>query len=64
MTMVKVRDHNHITGKYQGSTHLECNPNLTKKILIVFHNFQNCDSHLLIQKIEKYNFKINFIPKQ
>ena len=34
----KVRDHDHITGKYKGSAHLNCNINLelTKKFLLYF----------------------------
>ena len=61
---MKVKDHNHISGKYQGSMHQECNLNLTKKIYVAFHNLQNYDSYLIFQTIEKYNFKTNFIPKQ
>ena len=38
-TDVKVRDHCHITGKYKGSAHRDCNINikLNHKIPIVFH---------------------------
>ena len=43
---VKVRDHYHITGKYRGSTHRECNSNvkLNHKIHIVFGNLKNHDT--------------------
>ena len=44
---VKVKDHNHITGKYWGSAHQECNLNLS--LNVVFHNLQNYDSHLIFQ---------------
>ena len=62
---VKVKDYNHITEKYRKSSHQECNLNLTvtTKILFVFHNLPNYDSHFIFQEIEKYNFKTNFIPK-
>ena len=62
---VKVKDHDHVTRKYQGSAHQECNLNLilSKKIPVVFHNLQNYDSHLVFQEIGKYNFKINVTPK-
>ena len=29
----------------------------------MFHNLQNYDSHQIFQKIEKYNFKINYVLK-
>ena len=29
---------------------------------IVFHNLKNYDSHLIIHKLGKFNFKINVIP--
>ena len=61
---VKVRDHCHITGKYRGSVHRDCNinVNLNHKIRIVFHNLRNYDSHLIMQELDKFNFKINIIP--
>ena len=39
---VKVRDHCHITGKYRGSAHRDCNINvkLNHKIPVVFHNLK------------------------
>ena len=49
-TDVKVRDHCHIPGKYIGTAHRDCNINLKSnhKIIIVFHNLKNYDSHLII----------------
>ena len=46
---IKVRDHYHITGKYHGPTHQEYNLtlSLTKKIPVVFPNFQNYDTYYL-----------------
>ena len=40
---VKIRDHCHITGKYRGSAHRDCNINLklNHQISIVFHNLKN-----------------------
>ena len=39
---VKVRDHCHITRKYRGSAHRDCNikVKLKHKILLVFHNLK------------------------
>ena len=61
---VKVRDHCHITGKYRGSAHRDCNINvkLNHKIPVVFHNLKNYDSHLIMQELGKFNLKINVIP--
>ena len=60
---VKVRDHCHMTGKYRGSLHRDCNINLelNHKIPIVFHNQENYDSHLIMQELGKFNHKINVI---
>ena len=57
---VKVRDHCHITVKYRGSPHRDCNINLklNHKIPIVFYNLKNCDSHIIMQELEKFHLKI------
>ena len=62
---MKVKDHDHVTGKYRGSAYQGCNLNLSlsKKVPVVFHNLQNYDLHLIFQEIGKYHFKINVIPK-
>ena len=61
---VKVRDHCHITGKYRGSTHKDCNVNvnLNHKIPIVLHNLKSYDSHLIMQELNKLRSKINVLP--
>ena len=53
---VRVRDHCHITGKFRGSAHQECNLKLRVnpeeiKIPVIFHNLRGYDSHLLMQNI-------------
>ena len=52
----KVRDHCHITGKYRGAAHSDCNlkwvisaENL--KIPVIFHNLKGYDCHFIMQKI-------------
>ena len=62
-----VRDHCHITGKYQGAAHNPCNRKLrlnpkTTTILVVFHNLRGYDSHLLLQAISKVEGKISCVP--
>ena len=53
---VRVRDHCHITGKFRGSAHQECNLNLRIKpedikIPVIFHNLRRYDSHFIMQQI-------------
>ena len=47
----KVRDHCHLTSKYRGPAHNECNLQVKQKdsnfITIGLHNFSNYDSHVL-----------------
>ena len=52
----KVRDHDHITGKFRGAAHQQCNLQLrqTYKIPIFIHNFKGYDSHLIVWGLEKY----------
>ena len=60
----KVRDHCHVTGKFRGTAHWDCNINfqLTKKIPVIFHNLKGSDSHLIFNELHEYNSKINVIP--
>ena len=53
-------------GKYRGSAHKNSNLDLslTKKVPLVFHNFQNYDSHLIFQEPGSNDFKINGYQKQ
>ena len=60
----KVRDYCHITGKFKGSVHRNCNINvkLNQNFPNIFHNLNNYDLHLIMQELGKFNFKINAIP--
>ena len=60
----KVRDHCHITGKFRGSTHWDCNINfqLIKKIPVIFHNLKGYGSHLIFSELHKFNLKVDIIP--
>ena len=45
----QVSNHCHITGKYRGFAHRDCNINVKLKHKIhVFHNLKNYDSHFII----------------
>ena len=60
----EVRDHCHVTGKYRGSAHTDCNLSyrLTNKIYAIFYNLRGYDSPLIMQEIGKFNRDINVIP--
>ena len=60
---VKVRDNCHITGKYRGSAHRDCNINvkLNHKFPVVFYNLKTYDSYLIMQELGKFNLKINVV---
>ena len=60
----KVRDHCHITGKFRGAAHWDCNINfqLTKKIPVIFQKFKGYDSHLVFSELDKFNLKVDVIP--
>ena len=69
---VRVRDHCHITGKFRGSAHQECNLKLrikpeNIKIPVIFHNLRGYDSHFIMKQIGEISKKhgdlnINTIP--
>lgn len=61
----KVRDHCHLSGKFRGAAHKDCNLNykVPKFFPVVFHNLSGYDSHLFIKKLSGDNGeKINCIP--
>ena len=59
----KVRDYSHITGKYGGSVHWNCNINLRldKRVPVIFHNLRSYGSHFIIREIKKRDVKVNVI---
>jgi len=60
----KVRDHDHLTGKFRGAAHYNCNINYNfknYKIPIFFHNLRGYDSHLIMQDIGKLGLDIDVI---
>ena len=52
----KVRDHDHLTGKYRGAAHNHCNLQYRKqfKIPVFFHNLRNYDGHLIVRAMENF----------
>ena len=62
---VKVRDHDHYTGKYRGAAHLICNLRYSTQINIpvFFHNGTNYDFNLIIAELAKeFRTKMRCIP--
>ena len=63
---IRVRDHCHITGKYRGSAHQDCNNDyrLTDKIPVIFHNLRRYDGHFIMQTIGKIVNKAYIIQRR
>ena len=66
---VRVRDHCHITGKFRGSAHQECNLKLriqpeNLKIPVIFHNLRGYDSHFILQQIGEIANKHGYTNKK
>ena len=61
----KVRDHCHLSGKFRGAAHKDCNLNykIPKFFPVLFHNLSGYDCHLFIKKLGgNKGEKINCIP--
>ena len=59
-----VKDHDHLTGKFRGAAHNQCNLQyqLPKFVPVIFHNLSGYDSHLFIKQLGKSHGNINCIP--
>ena len=54
----RVRDHCHMTGKYRGAAHNDCNfhyHHRTWEVPVFCHNLKGYDSHFLVSQAHKYN---------
>ena len=63
----KVREHDHLNGKFRGAACVDCNSKLKvrKNVLpVICHNFKNYDSHLLCENGlgKMKDWKLNIIP--
>jgi len=61
----RIRDHCHLTGRYRGPAHANCNLNYKNSfyIPIVFHNLSGYDSHFIIKEIATtFEGKIDVLP--
>jgi hypothetical protein len=62
----KVRDHDHLSGKYRGAAHSKCNMLYTKHacvVPVVFHNLEGYDLHLFIDALHSAGKDFEVIPK-
>ena len=62
----KVRDHCHITGKFRGAAHKECNSKvkIPKNLLVIFHNSEGYDGHFIFRELNNFtNINIDVILK-
>ena len=59
----KIRDHCHVTGKFKGAAHWDCNINfkLTKKVPVTFQNLRGYDISLIFNEFDKFDVKIKVI---
>ena len=61
----RVRDHDHLNGRYRGAAHNHCNlemNNRRTKLPIIFHNLRGYDSHFIVKAASKYNRQLSCIP--
>jgi hypothetical protein len=59
---VRVRDHDHATGKFRGAAHELCNLNYYPKRFfpVLIHNLKNYDVHFLIRAAHEISQALNF----
>ena len=64
-----VKDDDHVTGRYRGAAHNECNFKLklnekTAPIAVFFHNLKGYDGHLLMHTMARVQGEIKCIPNE
>ena len=63
---IRVRDHCHLTGKYRGAAHSNCNLQLqySNQVPIFCHNLGGYDTHLIMHHLAKYkHLNLTSTPK-
>ena len=65
----RVRDHDHLTGKFRGAAHSVCNMEEGKArtrrftIPVFFHNLKGYDGHLIVSEVGKHTANLSAIPQ-
>ena len=62
----KLRDHCHVTDKYRGAAHSQCNLKLKipKKLPLIFHKLEGYDVNIIFKELNNFdNIDIQVIPK-
>ena len=61
----KGKGHCHITGKFRGAAHNQCNLKLKipKKLPIIFHNLERYDGRIIFKVLNNFGVTIDVIPK-
>ena len=62
----KVKNHNHISGKYRGPAHRSCNLKIRypSYIPVFMHNLSNYDAHLFVKELSKCPAKIEMLSQR
>ncbi|XP_054718997.1 uncharacterized protein LOC129228343 [Uloborus diversus] len=61
----RVRDHDHLTGRYRGAAHRACNLKyrVRKMIPVIFHNLKNYDAHHIVKTLGDFpGYEYSVIP--
>ena len=62
---IKVRDHDHYTGKYRGAAHSQCNLNYSEQriLTINMHGGSNYDFHMIIKELAREFDTVSVLPE-
>jgi hypothetical protein len=60
----RVRDHCHLSGRFRGAAHQDCNLNFKQQVTlpVILHNFRGYDSHLIMKGFKNFGTNFNVIP--